>query len=61
LILPDVAAGTWRVTWWDTTAGTPSAVIAIEHPGGALELSSPPIGRHAAVALTREPSSPAGD
>jgi hypothetical protein len=61
LILPDVAAGTWRITWWDTTAGTPSAAIAIRHPGGALEVSSPPIGRSAAVTLIRKPASPAGD
>jgi hypothetical protein len=54
LLLEDVPAGTWQVTWWDTLKGIPAAPIAIEHSGGLLRLPVPPINRHAAVVLTRE-------
>lgn len=53
LVLDDVPAGTWQVTWWDTLAGTPAAPVAVEHGGGPLRLPTPPIARHAAVVLTR--------
>lgn len=55
LDLEDVAAGSWKVTWWDTVKGAalPSTVVA--HPGGVLKIPTPPIYRHAAVVLTRVP------
>jgi hypothetical protein len=52
--IADVPAGTWKVTWWDTKAGTPGKPETIHHPGGTLRLPTPPIGRDAAVALARE-------
>ena len=53
LVLDAVPAGTWHVTWWDTTTGQPAAPVTLDHPGGALRLPVPPISRHAAVVLTR--------
>ena len=57
VLLGDVPAGTWKVTWWDTTLGVPSQSSTLEHPGGLLRLPTPPISRHAAVALTLVPKS----
>jgi hypothetical protein len=53
ILIEDVPAGTWHVTWWDTLEGMPAAPVTIEHKGGLLRLSTPPISRHAAVVLTR--------
>lgn len=53
VIIPDLPAGTWQVTWWDTHEGVPSAPATVEHGGGALSLPTPRISRHAAVILTR--------
>jgi hypothetical protein len=55
LILDNVPAGSWRVTWWDTEKGAPGAPVVVAHPGGALRIQTPPILRHAAVALSRSP------
>jgi len=54
LVLDDVSAGTWRVTWWDSLNGMPLAPVVINHPGGALRLSTPAISRHAAVVIERQ-------
>ncbi|MGA2018760.1 MAG: hypothetical protein ABSH26_17610 [Opitutaceae bacterium] len=51
--LDDVPAGSWKVTWWDTSKGAPSPSRVIAHPGGMLRLPTPPIIRDAAVVLTR--------
>jgi hypothetical protein len=53
LLIEDVPAGTWHVTWWDTLKGIPAASTTIAHQGGLLRLSTPSIARHAAVVLTR--------
>lgn len=53
LLIDDVPAGTWTVTWWDTAKGTPAPAITLPHAGGRLRLSTPPISRHAAVVLVR--------
>ena len=53
LLLADVPAGTWHVTWWDTLKGVPTAPVTLTHEGGLLRLPTPPIARHAAVVLTR--------
>ncbi len=53
LLLEDVPAGAWHVTWWDTLKGVPFAPVVVEHPGGLLRLTVPPINHHAAVVLTR--------
>jgi hypothetical protein len=53
--LDGVPAGSWKVTWWDTQKGTPLESKVVVHPGGTLKVPTPPILRHAAVALTRLP------
>lgn len=53
VIIPELPAGKWQITWWDTQLGSPSAAHVIDHEGGGLSLPTPPIDRHAAVVLTR--------
>jgi hypothetical protein len=53
VLIADLPAGKWQVTWWDTQQGCPSPPVAVEHDGGTLSLPTPPINRHAAVVLTR--------
>jgi hypothetical protein len=53
--LDNVPAGSWKVTWWDTQKGVASESKVVVHPGGTLRLETPPIVRHAALALTRTP------
>ncbi|HUG11576.1 MAG TPA: DUF5060 domain-containing protein [Opitutaceae bacterium] len=53
LVIDDVAAGTWSVTWWDTFHGKPAPPSTIEHAGGKLRLPTPPISRHSAVVIER--------
>lgn len=55
LVLEDVPAGTWSVTWWDTVVGRPGDPVMMKHSGGALRVPTPPVVRHAAVVLTRQP------
>ncbi|HLP25448.1 MAG TPA: hypothetical protein VK477_07215, partial [Acidobacteriota bacterium] len=55
LVLEDVPAGTWNVTWWDTAKGTVSASAAVQHAGGTLRLETHPVLRHAAIVLARQP------
>ncbi len=50
-----IPAGDWRVVWWDLDDGEPGAAGTVVHAGGPLEIPTPPIARHAAVALTRLP------
>lgn len=51
--LPAVPPGEWTLTWWDGVTGEPSAPTAISHAGGALDVPTPPIARHAAARLER--------
>jgi hypothetical protein len=53
VLVDDVPAGTWRVTWWNSLTGVPDAISTIEHGGGVLKLPTPAIARHAAVVLER--------
>lgn len=53
LVLDEVPAGNWRVTWWDSLKGTPGEPTIIRHAGGTLRLPTPPIRRQAAVLLER--------
>jgi hypothetical protein len=53
--LEDVPAGTWKVTWWDTQKGVAAESKVVVHRGGTLQLETPGILRHAALALTRAP------
>lgn len=53
LVLDDLPAGEWRVTWWDSVVGTVTREATLRHAGGGLKLPTPPVGRHAALVLTR--------
>ena len=53
LLLDDVPAGKWTVTWWDTIKGIAAPAREIEHGGGLLRLPVPAFNRHTAVVLTR--------
>lgn len=53
LLLDDLPAGRWRVTWWDTLAGRPAETTTVKHGGGVLRLLTPAINRHAAVVIER--------
>lgn len=53
LVLDDVPAGKWTVTWWDTIKGIPASGQSIDHGGGQLRLPIPALNRHSAVVLTR--------
>jgi hypothetical protein len=55
VVLGDVPAGSWTVTWWDSVRGTPGDSRVVSHPGGTLRLDTPPVLRHCAVVLTRAP------
>ncbi|MCC7491610.1 MAG: DUF5060 domain-containing protein [Fimbriimonadaceae bacterium] len=52
--IPGLAAGTWRVEWWDTASGTATAgpPVAVQ---GDLTLSLPPLRHDLAVVLRRVP------
>ena len=51
--LEDLPAGSWTSTWWNMSAGRADDTRDFEHPGGTLHLTTPAIGRHAAVYLER--------
>ncbi|HEY5228223.1 MAG TPA: hypothetical protein VIJ19_06755, partial [Opitutaceae bacterium] len=55
VVIGDVPAGSWKVTWWDSVRGAPGASTVVAHPGGTLRLDTPPILRHGAVVLVKAP------
>ena len=55
VVLDNVPAGSWKVTWWDSEKGAQGAASMVTHPGGTLRIPSPPIMRHAALVLARSP------
>jgi hypothetical protein len=55
LVLDEVPAGRWTITWWDTATAHPAAPLTLAHAGGTLRVPTPPIVRHAAVTLARQP------
>jgi hypothetical protein len=48
-----IAAGRMTVEWWDADAGAWNKRIAIDHPGGPLQLQPPAFQRHIAFKLYR--------
>ena len=50
--LPEMAPGRYRVTAWETEAGTPRAQLEIVHPGGKFAFAAPPIATDMAFAVT---------
>jgi hypothetical protein len=55
VVLSDVAAGSWKVTWWDTQKGVAEESKVVSHPGGALRLETPEVVRHCALVLSKAP------
>lgn len=53
LLIDDLPAGRWRVTWWDTQTGKHHVNPTILHNGGTLRVFTPKIARHAAVFVER--------
>lgn len=53
VMIESVPAGRWQIVWWDSFKGEAASPIVVDHAGGMLKLSTPPISRHAAVVLTR--------
>jgi len=51
----DLPAGDWTVTWWDMVGGRPASTTSLHHDGGRLLLATPPVARHAAAFLQRQP------
>lgn len=48
-----IAAGRMTVEWWDAEGGSWHKVVAIDHPGGPLQLQPPAFQRHIAFKLYR--------
>lgn len=55
IALDNVPAGTWKVTWWDSVKGVAQSTTTLSHPGGTMVIPTPPILRHAAVSVVRNP------
>ena len=55
VVLENVPAGSWKISWWDTQKGVASESSTVSHPGGTLRIVTPPITRHAALVLTQNP------
>jgi len=55
VVLDDVAAGDWKLTPWDSLKGVPGETRVLSHPGGDLRISIPPVSRHVAFILQRQP------
>jgi len=54
MVLDEVAAGEWSLTWWDSVKGTPlGKPVALRHAGGTLRVATPGIERHLAAVLRR--------
>jgi hypothetical protein len=53
LILDELPAGSWNITWWDTFTGQPTLDSTLNHAGGPLRLATRPIARHTAVVLEK--------
>lgn len=56
--VPDLAAGTYRVQWWDTWAGEVVKDDTTEHDGGALSLRVPDFETDVACEITRADGQP---
>jgi mannan endo-1,4-beta-mannosidase len=48
-----LADGTYRISSWDTEAGTPAEAFTVEAQGGQLDLTTAPILTDRAFAITR--------
>jgi hypothetical protein len=48
LVVPGLAAGRWRVTWWPMAGESAPEATEVEHAGGDLVLATPGFARHAA-------------
>lgn len=55
LVLPEVAAGVWRITWIDDVTGATLAAEEVRSRGGELTVAVPPFARHLAGLLEPRP------
>lgn len=53
--IPDVAAGRWRIQWWDPETGPSGFITLPEHSGGVLAVPTPAVSRFAAAKLEKIP------
>lgn len=54
VLLDEVPAGAWNLTWWDSIKGKPvGEPVTLNHAGGTLRIGTPAIARHAAAILQR--------
>lgn len=51
--IPDLAVGSWEVTWWEIGQGQPQSSQTFDHSGGPLSLPTPDVLRHTAAWLER--------
>lgn len=51
--IPDLPAGRWTLTWWDSLSGARRERTEVRHPGGEFRLAAPPIAAQAAATLVR--------
>lgn len=54
LVLEDVPAGTWTVSWRTGNPAPADQPQRVNHPGGTLRLPTPPIARHAVLVMERK-------
>ena len=52
---PPLAAGRYRVEWWDTRGGTVSSADTVVHAGGTLAVRTPAIAADAALKVIALP------
>jgi hypothetical protein len=55
VLLRDVPAGSWKLTWWDTQKGVAGESRMVSHPGGVLRIDTPAVLRHCAFVLSKAP------
>ncbi len=55
ILIEDLKAGSWKVTWWETATGKILQTKQVQHDGGRLSLPSIALARDAAVALEKLP------
>ena len=58
VVLPECAAGEWRVTAWNTSLGRAEQTADLLHEGGPLTITTPPVLGDLALALQRRSGGP---
>jgi hypothetical protein len=53
LHIDEVPAGRWKLIWWDSMRGAVLSETVREHIGGRFSVKTPPVSRHAALAIEK--------